>query len=59
MKKVLRKATIFCALCLPMMLQAAEVNFSGFATIAGGMTLDEKETLGGKKTLLKTIKYSG
>jgi hypothetical protein len=39
--KILRKSLIFCILCVPLALQAAEINFSGFATLAGGKAMDD------------------
>ncbi|MGX5173408.1 porin [Aliikangiella sp. IMCC44653] len=44
--KILRKSIIFCILCVPLALQAAEINFSGFATLAGGKLSEEIEFRG-------------
>ncbi|UAA40237.1 porin [Paraneptunicella aestuarii] len=39
--KLLRNSILLSALCVPLGVHAADVNFSGFATLAGGMTLDD------------------
>lgn len=45
--KLFKNIVYFCILCLPISIQAAEVNLSGFATLAGGLTLDDDESIEG------------
>jgi len=42
--KNLNKATLLIMLCTPIYVPAADIDFSGFATLAAGLTLDKEDS---------------